>query len=56
MQNVHLEKMTPFSLGIFQIQLLGEEIWGKNFIFEDTIGGCVVKTFVSKNDPHLGIY
>ena len=33
----------------FQIQLLGEEIWGKNCIFEDKIKLWVFKLFVFKN-------
>ena len=44
-------KMTPFCHGMFQIQLLEEEMWGKNCIFQNNIGVWVLKTFISKNDP-----
>ena len=38
----------PFSLGIIQIWLLGEDIWGKNCIFKDNIQGT---QNIPKNDP-----
>ena len=58
-QNVGLgEKKTHFSLGIFQIQLFGEEMLGKvfkglsfkpmGFLVKDNIGMWMLKTFLSK--------
>ena len=52
-----VSKNDSFCLEIFQIQLLGEEIWGNNCIFQDNIGVWVLKMFVSKITPFcLGIY
>ena len=49
---------TYFCLEIFQIQLLGEEIWGRNCVFQENIGVQVLKTFtLKKMTPfHLGIF
>ena len=44
-------KNDPFCPGIFQIWLLGEEIWGKNYIFQDSIELLVFKTFILKKWP-----
>ena len=37
-KNIHFKKITPFCLGTFQIQLLGEEIWDKTTFFQDKSG------------------
>ena len=42
------KKIILFCLGIFQIQLLGEEIWGKNYIFQDNIELWVLKCLSKK--------
>ena len=44
--------ITHFSLGIFQIQLFGEEMLGNNCIFEASIKLWVLKMLVlGKKDP-----
>ena len=47
---------SPFCLAIVQIWLLGQEIWGKNCLFQDNIGLWVLKMFVYKPRFCFGIF